>query len=103
MEGEDDHDHEDFESFVVALGAQAKREDILSRIEQAIRDHDILRLKGFIALDGAEARLVVQAVGPRLSAYFDRPWQNGEARASSLVVIGEKGLNQAAIAAQLAG
>lgn len=103
MDGEDDHDHDDFESFVVPLGVQGDREAILARIGQAIRDHDILRLKGFIALDGAEARLVVQAVGPRLSAYFDRPWQNGEPRASSLVVIGEKGLNQSAIAAQLAG
>ena len=55
------------------------------------------------ALDGADARLVVQAVGPRLSAYFDRPWAGGEERTSSLVVIGEKGLRQDAIAAALAG
>ena len=103
LEGEEEHDHDDFESFVVALGQQDDRESLLGRIAAAIRDHDILRLKGFIALQGADARLVVQAVGPRLSAYFDRPWTGDEERQSSLVVIGEKGLDAGAISAALAG
>ena len=103
LEGEEEHDHDDFESFVVALGLQNDRKALLARIAATIRDHDILRLKGFVALDGADARLVVQAVGPRLSAYFDRPWAGGEERTSSLVVIGEKGLDSAAITARLAG
>ena len=50
-----------------------------------------------------DARLAVQAVGPRISTYFDRPWVTGETRGSSLVVIGEKGLDQKAIQQALAG
>lgn len=102
MEGEAGHNHDDFESFVVEAAAFASRDELVARIDAAVRAYDILRLKGFAALDGAEARLAVQAVGPRLETYFDRPWRAGETRASALVVIGEKGLDRTAIAALLA-
>jgi cobalamin biosynthesis protein CobW len=46
-------------------------------------------------------RLAIQAVGPRLNAYFDRPWGEGEARDTVLVVIGESPLPRDAIAADL--
>jgi len=101
-DGDDDHDHDDFESFVVSFGAIDDRGALMERIASAIAAHDILRLKGFVALDGAEARLTVQAVGPRIDSYFARPWDEDEARASSLVVIGQKGLNEAAIRRLLA-
>jgi cobalamin biosynthesis protein CobW len=103
MEGEVQHDHDDFVSITVSLGVVADKEALLARIAAAIREHDILRLKGFAALRGAPSRLLVQAVGPRLSSYFDRPWGAGEARATQLVVIGMKGLQSAAIARQLRG
>jgi cobalamin biosynthesis protein CobW len=103
MEGEEQHDHDDFESFVVALGEAASKEELLARIEAVLARHDILRLKGFAAIAGAPARLLVQAVGPRLNAYFDRPWKTGEARRTELVVIGLSGLDRAGIAAALAG
>jgi len=61
----------------------------------------VLRLKGFASLPGAPARLAIQAVGPRVTAYFDRPWKAGEARQTTLVVIGESPLNRAAITASL--
>jgi cobalamin biosynthesis protein CobW len=102
MNGEE-HDHDDFESFTVDLGPVADRDALLARIACAIRAHDILRIKGFVAIDGASARLMVQAVGPRVSAYFDRPWRPDERRASSLVVIGEQGFNRAAITQSLRG
>ena len=54
-------------------------------------------------MPGRERRQIVQAVGDRVQHYFDRPWQPGEARATRLVVIGEKGLDRAAIAAALGG
>jgi hypothetical protein len=41
-------------------------------------------------------RLLVQAVGPRVSHHYDRAWEAGEARATRLVVIGLKGLDRAA-------
>ncbi len=102
MEGEVQHDHDDFVSFTVSLGETAK-EALLDRIAAVIRDHEILRLKGFVALAGATSRLLVQAVGPRLNSHFDRPWRTGEARATELVVIGMKGLQRAAIERQLRG
>jgi cobalamin biosynthesis protein CobW len=97
-EGEDDHDHDDFDSFVVRGGAVTDVEALTAGLLGALQAHDILRLKGVVAVAGKSARLIVQAVGPRIQTYFDRPWREDETRVSSLVVIGEKGIDQAAIA-----
>ena len=96
-EGEDDHDHDDFDSFVIQMGAVSNKDDLEAKLLDAIKQHDILRLKGFIDVEGAAARYVIQAVGPRINGYFDRPWAPGESRGSSLVVIGLQGLDEAAI------
>ena len=45
-------------------------------------------------------RLTLQAVGPRVDTYFDRPF-GAEARETRLVVIGQAGLDRAAIEAAL--
>ncbi len=95
------HDHDDFASFVVDLGAVTDIEAFVARLRAAIRRHGVLRLKGFVDLPGRERRLVVQAVGDRLQHYFDRPWHWSERRATRLVVIGEKGFARNAIAAAL--
>ena len=95
------HDHDDFESFVVALGAVTDSQAFLARLRAAIGGHGVLRLKGFVDLPDRDRRLVVQAVCDRLTQYFDRPWAEGEKRATRLVVIGEKGLPRAAIRAAL--
>ncbi|HEX7858291.1 MAG TPA: cobalamin biosynthesis protein CobW [Sphingobium sp.] len=94
---EDDHDHDDFDSFVVDFGAVESIEPLLAAMTDAIRTHDILRIKGFVAVEGRPARLVVQAVGPRIQHHFDRAWTSEEARQSRLVVIGQTGLDRAAI------
>ena len=96
------HDHEDFESFVVARGPVADPERFLHRIGAVLAAHDVLRLKGFLDIPGKEFRQIVQAVGARLQNYFDRPWRAGEARSTRLVVIGRKGLARTAITAALA-
>jgi cobalamin biosynthesis protein CobW len=101
LEAEGEHDHDNFESFVVPIGAVSDRAALLDRIKSVIVRHEILRLKGFIALSGVPSRLLVQAVGPRLDSYFDRPWRNGEERRGSLVIIGMKGMNREAITAGL--
>ncbi|MEE8273229.1 MAG: cobalamin biosynthesis protein CobW [Alphaproteobacteria bacterium] len=98
-----DHDHDDFESFTVALGAIADPEALHRRLLAAIEVHAILRVKGFLDVPGKEMRHVVQAVGARIERYYDRPWRAGEARLSRLVVIGEKGLDRAAVVASLGG
>ncbi len=100
---EDGHDHDDFESFAVALAVVEDADALEARLVAAIAAHDILRLKGFVAVAGKEARAVIQAVGTRVDRYFDRPWRPDEARQSRLVVIGRKGLDRAAIAAMVAG
>jgi cobalamin biosynthesis protein CobW len=97
------HDHDDFESFVVSLGPVVDDEAFFVCLRALIRRRGVLRLKGFVDLLGRDRRLVVQAVGDRLQQYFDRPWQTGERRETRLVVIGEKGLDRAAITAALAG
>jgi cobalamin biosynthesis protein CobW len=54
-----------------------------------------------VAIAGRPARLVIQAVGPRIQHYFDRAWHSHEPRVSQLVVIGQKGLDQMAIESAL--
>jgi len=101
LEGE--HDHDDFDSFVVTLGPVADADAFCGRLVAAIRAHDILRIKGFLALPGRDRRQAIQAVGDRVQHYFDRAWEPREDRTSRLVVIGKKGLDRAAIAATLGG
>ncbi len=103
MEGETQHDHDDFVTFIVDLGQVADQKTLLARIGHTIEAHDILRLKGFVAVAGVDARLLVQAVGPRLNSYYDRVWTSAEPRSTRLVVIGEKTMNQSAIEASLRG
>ncbi|MGR3467377.1 MAG: cobalamin biosynthesis protein CobW [Shimia sp.] len=90
-----DHDHDAFESFVVTLGEVAEAQAFTKAIAEVIRTHDILRLKGFIAVAGKPMRLTVQAVGPRIDTYFDQPFQSP--RETRLVVIGQTGLDRMAI------
>jgi cobalamin biosynthesis protein CobW len=97
------HDHDDFESFVVARGPVHDPERFLDGLRTVLARHDILRLKGFLDVPGKEFRQVVQAVGARVQHYFDRPWRRDEPRSSRLVVIGRKGLDRAAIAGALEG
>ena len=101
LEGE--HDHDDFDSFVVTLGPIREPAQLLSQLPDIIATHDILRVKGFLDVTGKDFRQVVQAVGPRIEQYFDRPWQTDEPRASRLVVIGRKGIDRAKIAEAIAG
>jgi cobalamin biosynthesis protein CobW len=98
---EAEHDHDDFDSFSVALPEIVDPAALLRRIETVMVEHDILRLKGFLDIAGKPFRAVVQAVGGRVQQYFDRLWRADEARASRLVVIGLKGIDRAAIAAAL--
>lgn len=96
------HDHDDFESFVVTRAEVTDPTAFEARVADVIRTHDILRLKGFAAVTGKPLRLTLQAVGPRIDSYFDRPFAVNEPREARLVVIGHSGLDRAAITAALA-
>ena len=100
-DAEDDHDHDDFESFTVSLGDIDDPAELEARIQTVAVDHDILRVKGFIHVPGKDMPHVVQAVGARVQRYYDRPWADGEARTTELVVIGQTGLDHAAITSAL--
>lgn len=103
QEGETQHDHDDFVTFIVELNGEQNKETLLKRIADTIATNDILRVKGFASVAGSNARLLIQAVGPRLNSYFDRPWNAGEVKRTQLVVIGEKAMDQVAIAKALVG
>ncbi len=97
-----DHDHDDFESFALDLPAIAEPDSFARRLAETLVAHDVLRVKGFIDVPGKSRRLALQAVGPRIEQYFDRPWNADERRASRLVVIGRTGLDRGAITRALA-
>jgi cobalamin biosynthesis protein CobW len=102
-DAEADHDHDDFDSFVVELPAVADPATLVKTLAAVASTHDVLRIKGFVEVEGKPMRLLVQGVGGRFRHHFDRPWRPGEARRSRLVVIGEKGLDRDAVMAALAG
>lgn len=93
-EHEHDHDHDEFETFVVNGGIVGNRKQLVAGLARIIEEHDILRLKGFVAIDGKPMRLVIQAVGNRIDHYFDREWDKDETPSSRLVVIGLEGMKQ---------
>lgn len=93
-----EHDHDEFESFVVEAGSVADPKLFTEKLKAVIAEHDILRLKGFVDVPGKPMRLVVQAVGSRIEHYFDRPWGKDETRSTRLVVIRLHDIDEAAIA-----
>ena len=100
-DAEDDHDHDDFESFEVALPQVSAPEELSARIGAVVASHEVLRVKGFVDVAGKDMRLIVQGVGARVQHYYDRPWRADEDRATRLVVIGLAGLDRGAISAEL--
>ncbi|MCC7252914.1 cobalamin biosynthesis protein CobW [Hyphomicrobium sp.] len=97
-DNEAEHDHDDFDTFIVDIPALDAPDKLLDRIRSAADDHDILRIKGFAEVKGKPMRLLIQGVGSRLQHQFDRPWRPDESRQGRLVVIGQKGLDREAIA-----
>jgi cobalamin biosynthesis protein CobW len=95
-----EHGHDEFESFIVTRGEIADADTFAAQVADVISAHNILRLKGFVAIGGKPMRLTLQAVGARVDTYFDQPFGDAP-RDTRLVVIGEAGLDQAAITAAL--
>ncbi len=94
------HEHNDFETFVVRLPEIEAPEKLIQRLQAACEEHDILRIKGFVAVRGKPLRLAVQGVGGRFRHHYDRP---SEIREGHLVVIGQSGLDRAAIESAVLG
>lgn len=88
-DGADDHEHDDFESVVIDIPEMADPAELAARITELARRQNILRIKGYAAITGKPMRLLVQAVGTRVSHQYDRPWLSQENRRGRLVVIAE--------------
>lgn len=96
-DGHDDHEHDDFETVVIPMPEVSDVNALVVAIERLAREQNILRVKGYVAVEGKPMRLLVQAVGARVRQQFDRPW-GSDPRAGHLVVIAEHDdINLAAI------
>jgi cobalamin biosynthesis protein CobW len=98
-----EHDHDDFDSFVVALPEIADPAAFAQRVAAIADTHGVFRVKGFAAVAGKPMRLLLQAVGTRVSHQYDRAWTASDARQGQLVVIGLNGLDRAGITRALVG
>ena len=92
-----EHEHDDFTSFVVIVPELAAPDLLLARLGEAVAAHDVLRVKGFLAVQGKPLRLEVQGVGARFRQNFTRAWRPDEMREGHLVVIGRSGMDRAGI------
>ena len=100
-DGEDGHEHDDFNSITISLPETLDPATLTAALQTLARDHNILRVKGYVAVTGKPMRLLVQAVGARVRTQYDRPW-GAAPRTSHLVVIAEQAdLNEPAIRAIL--
>ena len=100
-DGEDGHEHDDFNSITITLPETLDPATLTAALQTLARDHNILRVKGYVAVTGKPMRLLVQAVGARVRTQYDRPW-GAAPRTSHLVVIAEQAdLNEPAIRAIL--
>src|SRR6267378_76486 len=65
-DAEAEHDHDDFDSFVIDLRRFETPQTLVQRIAEAAATHDILRVKGFVEILDKPMRLLIQGVGSRI-------------------------------------
>lgn len=98
---EEDHDHDDDINAIQVIVNQAfSPNELIAKLEQLVKTHEIYRIKGFVAVPQKPMRLVVHGVGQRFDSFYDRPWQFQEPRQTQLVLIG-KNLQQTEIEAAI--
>jgi cobalamin biosynthesis protein CobW len=100
-DGHDDHEHDDFESIVVDIPEIADPAELVAKIEAMAKDQNILRVKGYAAVQGKPMRLLVQAVGARVRQQYDQPWGASERRGRLVVIAEHDDVNPDAIRAAL--
>jgi cobalamin biosynthesis protein CobW len=87
-DGEDEHEHEDFDSTIITLPEVTEPEALVAAVQRLAREQGVLRVKGFVAVTGKPMRLLLQAVGERVRHQYDQPW-GARPRLTQLVVIAE--------------
>lgn len=86
---EEEHEHdEEINSVHVILEQEFEPKDLTLKLKQLVKEQEIYRIKGFVAVPNKPMRMVVQGVGDRFDSFFDRPWQASEPRQTRLVFIG---------------
>ena len=99
-----DHEHDEFDSFVIDIPSIADPDDLARRVAGRRRGGKRAARQRVSSRSAASrCGCCVQAVGPRVNHYYDRAWTAADDRRSRLVVIGLKGLNRRAIEKILAG
>jgi cobalamin biosynthesis protein CobW len=98
---EEEHDHDDDINAIPLIVDQAfEPTELVQRLKQLVKQHEIYRIKGFVQVPNKPMRLVLQGVGHRFDHFYDRPWQADEPRQTKLIFIG-RNLEPAAIATAL--
>jgi cobalamin biosynthesis protein CobW len=97
---EEEHDHDDFDSIVVTAKPAADLASVERGVRAALAKNGVLRVKGYAAIAGKPAPLVVQAVGTRVDLAFALP---GTKAPGGLVVIGLKDMDHQGARAALGG
>ncbi|HAX80561.1 MAG TPA: cobalamin biosynthesis protein CobW [Cyanobacteria bacterium UBA11372] len=98
---EEDHEHdEDINSVHFVLNREFEPQALVDSLKQLVQQHEIYRVKGFVAVPNKPMRLVLQGVGSRFEHFYDRLWQGNELRETRLVLIG-RGLDKSKIESSL--
>lgn len=93
-DSEEEHDHDDdINSVQLLIDETFEPTALIDRLQALVQQHEIYRIKGFVAVPNKAMRLVLQGVGRRFDYFYDRPWKPSEVRQTKLVFIGH-GLNQ---------
>lgn len=100
-DGEDDHEHDDFDTVVIDLPEITDPEVLVAAIIRLASEQKILRVKGYIAVAGKPMRMLVQAVGARVRHQYDRPWGDASRRSQLVVIAEHADIDEAAIRAVL--
>jgi cobalamin biosynthesis protein CobW len=94
---EEDHEHdEDINSVHFILNREFEPQALVDSLKQLVQQHEIYRVKGFVAVPHKPMRLVLQGVGSRFEHFYDRLWLGNEPRETRLVLIG-RGLDKSQI------
>ena len=90
-DGEDEHEHDDFENIVVNIDTINNQDYFLEKLNLLTSEFEILRTKGFVRVENKPMRLLIQGVGTRIRTQFDVLLDDLENRSGKLVFIAEKG------------
>lgn len=86
---EEEHDHDDdINSVHLVLDRAFHPDSLIDQLKNLVQGQEIYRIKGFVHVPNKAMRLVLQGVGDRFDAFYDRPWQPDESRQTRLVFIG---------------